>query len=161
MRYYPVRLFATLALLAVAVAVAGAAHAEWSDDGQRVVVTTEAAFADVRFDLENAIIGRGLVVSDVAKVGEMLERTAADLGYAPSPYAAAEVVEFCSAPLTRAMVDADRADLVHCPYRIAVYALVDEPGTVYLAYPKPTAGGATPPREAVEALLRELVEEVL
>ncbi|MDX1592606.1 MAG: DUF302 domain-containing protein [Gammaproteobacteria bacterium] len=142
------------ALLAVAT---GPLPAGWLVEPDRVVVDVEGIFADVRFNLENAIIGEGLVESGTSRVGEMLERTGRDLG-TTSVYGEAVVVEFCSAPLTQALTDADPHDLVHCPYRIAVYTLRARPGTVYLAYPRPTAGGATPEREAIEALLRRVIE---
>jgi len=140
----------------------GAAQAqEWRDDGHRVVVRASGEFADIRSNLEQAIIGAGLTVSTVGHVGEMLERTAPDLGFTGSPVGHADVVEFCSALLTRRMVEANPADLVQCPYRIAVYTLPGEAGSVYLAFAKPTASGATPPLEAIEQLLRRLVEESL
>ena len=41
----------------------------------------EAAFEDVRFDLENAIVNRGLVIDYVSHIGTMLERTGEDVGF--------------------------------------------------------------------------------
>ena len=138
--------------------VAPLSSAERLETPGRVVVTIEGAFADIRQNVANAIIGQGLVESSVSHVGEMLERTGRDLG-TTSVFTEAEVVEFCSAPLTQAMTGADPHAIVNCPYRIAVYTLASEPGVVYLAYPRPTAGGATPELEAVEALLNLVVEE--
>jgi uncharacterized protein (DUF302 family) len=135
--------------------------AEWRDDGQRVVTSTAGEFADVRQFLADAIIEQGLVESGTAHVADMLERTAKDLGGGPPVFGHAEVVEFCSAKLTRELVEADPHDLVHCPYRIAVYTLAGAPDTVYFAYDKPTAGRATPAREAIEALLKSVVEASL
>lgn len=135
-------------------------RAEWLEESSRVVVSTEGTFADMRQNVADAIIGQGLVESAASHVGEMLERTGRDLG-TTSVYAEAEVVEFCSASLTQAMTAADPHAIVHCPYRIAIYTLTGEPGVVYLAYPRPTVGGATPELEAVEALLREVVEASL
>ncbi len=135
-------------------------RAEWLEDQGMVVASTQGTFADVRQNVADAIIGQGLVENSTAQVGEMLARTGADLG-TRSVYAHAEVVEFCSAPLTQAMTAANPHAIVHCPYRIAVYTLAAQPDTVYLAYPRPTAGGATPELEAVEALLRLVVEESL
>lgn len=148
-------------LPAVALLLALPLAAETLDDGHRVVVSTTGAFADVRQYVADAIVEQGLVESSSAHVAEMLERTGKDLGAGPPTYLQAEVVEFCSAQLTRAMVAADPHDLVSCPYRVAVYVLASQPDTVYLAYPKPTAAGATPEREAIEALLRQVVESAL
>ncbi len=135
-------------------------RAEWLEEPDRVVVSTEGSFADTRQYLADAIIGQGLVESATSHVGDMLERTGRDLG-TTSVYAEAEVVEFCSASLTQAMTVADPHAIVHCPYRIAIYTLTGEPEVVYLTYPRPTVGGATPELEAVEALLREVVEASL
>jgi len=151
------RIIIAFAALLVALPV----FAEWDDNGHRVVAATGGEQADIRQDLEDAIIGRGLVISAVAHVGDMLARTAADLGFNGSPFIAADVVEFCSALLTHRLTAADPSAIIHCPYRIAVYSLPDRPDTVYLAYTKPTASGVTPELEAVEKLLHDLVEEVL
>lgn len=133
---------------------------DWQEQPGRVVVSTEGEFADVRQNVGDAIVGQGLVESGTSHVGEMLERTGRDLG-TTSVFAEAEVIEFCSAALTQAMTAADPHAIVNCPYRIAVYTLTASPGVVYLSYPRPTAGGATPELEAVEALLRLVVEESL
>ncbi len=145
-------------ILAVLLLLAPHASAERLETQGRVVVSIEGTFADIRQNVANAIIGQGLVESGVSHVGEMLERTGRDLG-TTSVFADAEVIEFCSAALTQAMTAADPHTVVNCPYRVAVYTLTAEPGVVYLAYPRPTAGGATPELEAVEALLRLVVEE--
>jgi len=147
--------------LAALLLAAAQLQAESIERPERVVATTSGPFADVRQNLADAIIGQGLVESGTSHVGAMLERTAADLGAGDPVFGAAEVVEFCSAQLTRALVEADPHAIVHCPYRIAIYTLAGAPETVYLAFPRPTVGGATPTLEAVEALLRLIVEEAL
>ena len=106
-----------------------------ADDGARVVMA-KGKFADVKDDLVAAIVQRGLVVNYVAHVGDMLERTGRDLGKGKHIYDQAEVVEFCSATASRAMMEADPRNLVYCPYTISVYTLPDKPGLVYLAHRK-------------------------
>lgn len=115
-------------LLGLSIAISAAA-----DDGAKVV-TAKGKFADVRDDLVVAIEQRGFVVNFVAHVGDMLERTGRDLGKTNKIYEHAEVIEFCSATASRAMMEADPQNLVFCPYTIAIYTLPGKPGVVYLAH---------------------------
>ncbi|MBE0620274.1 MAG: DUF302 domain-containing protein [Burkholderiales bacterium] len=111
-------------------------------DGGAKVVAANGKFADMKDDLVAAIEQRGLVVNYVAHVGDMLERTGRDLGKAKRVYEQAEVIEFCSATASRAMMEADAQNLVYCPYTIAIYTLPGKPGMVYLArreYPQTAA----------------------
>ena len=52
-----------------------------------------------------ALDGRGLVVSSISYVGEMLERTGKDLGRTKKIYGKANVMEFCSAVISRDMME--------------------------------------------------------
>ena len=106
------------------------------------VVTAQGKFVDVKDDVVAAIVQRGLVVNFVAHVGEMLERTGRDLGMNKRLYDQAEVIEFCSATVSRKMMDADAHNLAYCPYTIAVYTLPGKPDKVYLVrreYPETAA----------------------
>jgi uncharacterized protein (DUF302 family) len=103
-----------------------------ADEGVKVVAAN-GTFADVKEDLVAAIEQRGLVVSFTAHVGDMLERTGRDLGKTGKIYGRAEVIEFCSAAVSRAMMEADPLNLAYCPYTIAVYTLPGRPGVVHLA----------------------------
>ena len=48
--------------------------------------------------MENAILDFGLVISEHNHVGDMLERTKADLGATETIYAYADISGFCSRP---------------------------------------------------------------
>ena len=91
--------------------------------------STKGEFADVRDRVVMALENRGLVVNYTAKVGEMLDRTGRDLGRDRRIYNQAEVLEFCSAALSRDTMEADPRNIVFCPYAIAVYTLPKSPGT--------------------------------
>ena len=117
----------------------------------------EGAFEDVAFDLKLAVEGRGLVVDHVSHVGEMLNRTAADVGAGRQVYAAAEVIQFCSATVSRQVMEADPLNLAWCPYGIFVYQLAGEAETVTVGFRRMPDG----PMQAVEALLTEIVEEAV
>lgn len=125
---------------------------------QRVVVPVAGEFEDVRDYLLDAIAAEGLVVSYTAHVQTMLARTAEATGASRRIYGDAEVVEFCSAALTRKLLEDDPHAIVQCPYRIAVYTLDGSPQTTYLAYPRPTAAGDVPTLAAIEALLEAIIE---
>lgn len=103
-----------------------------ADEGVKMVAAN-GTFADVKEDLVAAIEQRGLVVNYTAHVGDMLERTGRDLGKTGKIYGRAEVIEFCSATVSRAMMEADPLNLAYCPYTIAVYTLPGRPGVVHLA----------------------------
>ena len=106
--------------------------------------------------LVEAIEAEGLVVGAVLPFNRMLERTASSAGPTASPYAEAEIVQFCSSGLAWQMVGEDVDQLALCPLSIAVYSLAAEPGLVWLAYRLP--GSATAARGRADALLRRLVE---
>jgi uncharacterized protein (DUF302 family) len=103
---------------------------------QTHVVTHAVAgeFDDVRLDLETAIVNRGLVVDYEAFVGEMLARTAADVGAEREVFTRAESFQFCSAVLSRRMMEADPANLGFCPHIVFAYAVPGEDGMVHVGY---------------------------
>ena len=126
--------------------------------------SVKGEFTDVRDRVIMALESRGLVVNYTAKVGDMLDRTGRDLGRDRRIYNNAEVLEFCSASLSRDTMEADPRNIVFCPYAIAVYTLPYTPGTVYLSYRVPAAQGSGQSiraLRAVEKLLAEVVGEAL
>lgn len=127
MRHIPATLIA--AGLAMAVALPGAAL------GQDLVSRTKkGTFDDVKFELTNAIVDRGLKVDHTGFIGEMLKRTGADVGSSKPLYKQAEYMTFCSAKLSRAMMEADTANIGLCPYVVFVYETVAKPGEIVVGY---------------------------
>ena len=127
------------------------------------VRSVRGSFDDVRERVQLAIEGRGLVVSYVARVGEMLARTGGDVGTSARIFTNAEVLEFCSARYSADAMAADPHSIVQCPYGIAVYVLTKEPDRVFVAYRRNVVDGraATPALAAVDRLLAEIVDEAL
>jgi hypothetical protein len=125
----------------------------------------KAAFDDVKFELGNAIIARGLTVDHTGQIGRMLERTGADVGSTRPLYAHAEFVTFCSAKLSRAMMEADPANIAFCPYVIFIYEAADRPGETVVGYRRPqSAAGSEAARKSladVDALLDGIVKDAL
>jgi len=145
--------FFILTFFLMALAVSGGAVA--ADD----VATREMTGGDFQSTHEaliEVIEAEGLVVSAVIPFNHMLERTAADLDYAASPYANAEVVQFCSSVLAWQMISEDVSQLAMCPLSVVVYVERAEPGKVMLAYRVP--GRVTAARARADDLLRRVLE---
>ncbi|MDR9485378.1 MULTISPECIES: DUF302 domain-containing protein [Sediminimonas] len=103
----------TAALTCAAMAAPAAAE-------EMISYTTDQSYEDVVFGLENAILDEGLVIDSTSHVGAMLERTRADVGSDVVLFEAADVYSFCSAQLSREVMEADPMNIVFCPYDIFV-----------------------------------------
>ena len=137
------RLFATL----VALGLSGPALA-----GEAITYPFEGSFEDAAFAVESAIIDRGLVIDYVSKIGEMLKRTGADVGSDVTIFDAANSYQFCSAVLSRKVMEADPLNIVHCPYSVFV---IERGGKVEIGYRALPEGEM----QQVQALLDEIARE--
>lgn len=113
---------------------------------------TDGDYEDALFGVESAILDRGLVIDYVSHVGEMLARTGADVGSDVVLFDQAQVFLFCSAQLSREMMEADPMNIGHCPYGVFV---ADRAGEVVIGYRSYPDG----PMQAVQTLLSEIAEE--
>ncbi|MGR3662895.1 MAG: DUF302 domain-containing protein [Paracoccaceae bacterium] len=93
-------------------------------------------FDDATFSVESAIIDRGLVIDYVSHTGEMLARTAADVGSDTKLFDAADVFMFCSAVLSRKMMEINALNVAYCPYSIFVTDIDGEVAIGYRNYPE-------------------------
>ncbi|KIN61060.1 hypothetical protein Z945_2045 [Sulfitobacter noctilucae] len=114
----------------------------------------EGSFEDATFAVESAIVGRGLVIDYVSHTGEMLARTAADVGSDVKLFEEADIFLFCSATLSRNVMEADPMNIAHCPYGIFV---ADRAGDVTVGYRTYPEG----PMQEVQAFLDEIVKEAM
>lgn len=115
-------------------------------------VVKKASFDDVKFELNNAIIERGLKVDFSGSISQMLDRTGADVGSTRPVYKHAEFMSFCSAKLSRQMMEADAANVAFCPYTVFIYETAAAPGEIVVGYrPFPQPGD-----EASRAALSEI-----
>ena len=112
------------------------------------------SFEDTRDAVVMAIESRGLVINYTSHLAEMLARTGADLGASKKIFDQGEIIEFCSARLSRQMMEADPHNIVLCPFAISIYTLPGESGT-WIAYRQPQGKAAKP----VAALLRDIAGE--
>ncbi|MCH1387795.1 MAG: DUF302 domain-containing protein [Rhodobacteraceae bacterium] len=142
-------------ITAAAILLAGLAHAALANDTVTYEVTDQS-YDDVMFGLENAILDFGLVISEHNHVGDMLERTKADLGATETIYAYADVFGFCSAPLSRAAMLEDPMNIRFCPYNIYMYQISEESPVIigYDVYPE----GAL---QDVQALLDDITRSAI
>ena len=119
-----------------------------------VTVPFDGSFDDATFAVESAIVGQGLVIDHVSHVGEMLNRTGADVGSDKQIFKAADIFIFCSATVSREVMEVDPMNIVFCPY--GVFVTEDDIGVKvgYRGYPDG-------PMEKVETLLSGIVEEAV
>lgn len=142
-------------ITAATILIAGLAHSALASDTVTYEVTDQS-YDDVMFGLENAILDFGLVISEHNHVGDMLERTKADLGATETIYAYADVFGFCSAPLSRAAMLEDPMNIRFCPYNIYMYQISEDSPVIigYDVYPE----GAL---QDVQALLDDITRSAI
>ena len=119
---------------------------------QSVTYSFDGSFEDAAFAVESAIVGRGLVIDYVSHTGEMLARTAADVGSDVELFVEADIFLFCSAQVSREVMEADPMNIAHCPYGIFV---AEMEGKVMIGYRNLPDG----PMQEVQALLDEIARE--
>ena len=115
-------------------------------------------FSDIRDNLTLAIENRGLVVNYVSHIAEMLNRTGSDIGASKRVFEQAEIIEFCSASLSRRMMEADPHNIVLCPFAISIYSLPGEPDKVWVAYRKPQGSAAKQVGELLSGIAGEAAQ---
>lgn len=111
-----------------------------------------------------AITDRGMIVNNVSHVGDMLERTGKALGATKQIFLKAEVLEFCSAVVSRNMMEPDPDNIVFCPYTISIYVIPEKPDEVRVGYRKPQIVGSEASQKAlmeVDALLSGIIKDAL
>ena len=136
----------------LALTVAGALATTVVQAQEAVVTGFDGTFEDAKFSVESAIVDRGLVIDYVSHVGDMLNRTGADVGSDTQIFSAADVFIFCSAVVSREVMEADPMNIVHCPYGIFVAESADGVIIGYRQYPDG-------PMQKVQTLLAEIVSD--
>jgi uncharacterized protein (DUF302 family) len=135
-----------------------------ADGAHMAVFTKQGSYADVREAVEQAITGRGFVINNVSHVGDMLARTGKDLGGTKQVFLHAEAFEFCSATVSRRMMETDPDNIVFCPYIIAIYVVPQKPKEVRVAFRKTQMVGSKASQESLKAvndLLTEIIREAV
>ncbi|MBC7282369.1 DUF302 domain-containing protein [Hoeflea sp.] len=143
------RMMTGLGLLALACVPVQAA----GDDVFTVV--TEIPFADAAQGVNEAIVNKGFKVDYHGFLGDMLKRTAGDVGASKELYKDAEFFTFCSAVVSRTVMEADIGDIAYCPYVVFVYEDAATPGKVTIGHRNLPEGGE---RGQVNDILNEIVK---
>lgn len=126
--------------------------------------TKKADFDDVRFELGNAVTTRGFAAHSEGNLAKMLTQTGADLGSTTVIYKRAEFITFCSARYTRAMVEADPANIGNCPFLVFAYEIAAKPGDVVVGFRKLGTARSEPVKKVfaeIEAMLDGLVRDAI
>lgn len=121
---------------------------------EAVTYPFEGSFDDATFSVENAIIGKGLVIDYVSHTGDMLNRTGADVGSDTMIFEGADIFLFCSAQLSREVMEVDPMNIAYCPYGIFVTERGEEVMIGYRTYPEGEM-------QKVAALLEEIIQDAI
>ncbi|MFA6902637.1 MAG: DUF302 domain-containing protein [Gallionellaceae bacterium] len=149
--------------IAAIMVLATLSHSALADGTHMTMFTKKGSFAEVKEAVEMAITGRGFVINNVSHIGEMLERTGKDLGGKPV-FIKAEALEFCSASVSRHMMETDPDNIVFCPYIIAIYVLPSKPDEVRVAYRNAQMVGSPASQKSLKAvndLLSSIIREAV
>lgn len=110
-------------------------HAQAATSSSNIVeVSVDATFSDTSIDIENAISNRGFVIDFKANLGEMLARTAADVGSTNTVYKNAVTWQFCSAVLSRQMTEISASNIAYCPYVVFAYETAEKPNKIVVGF---------------------------
>ena len=94
---------------------------------------------DADFVVTSTIEGGGLVIDYTAQVGAMMARTGVDLGFGASPVGPdARSSQFCSATVSRQVMEADPMNVAYCPYAIFVAEIDGETVVGYRSFAEPS-----------------------
>ncbi len=135
---------------ALAIALAFAAAPALAEDA--IVTDYDGSFEDATFAVEAAIVNQGLVIDSTSHVGDMLNRTGQDVGSDVTLFEKADIYNFCSAVVSREVMEVDPTNIQYCPYGIFV---TDREGKVQIGY-RDYPDGAM---QAVEDMLAAIVAE--
>ena len=122
-----------------------------------ITYDTDQPFDDVTFGLENAILDAGLVIDHVSHTGDMLERTRGDVGSDVTLFLDADIYSFCSAKLSREVMEADPMNILFCPYDIFVMVRPETPEVTTIGFRTFPEGAM----KSVEALLDDLARAAI
>lgn len=122
-----------------------------------ITYDTDQSFEDVTFGLESAIVDQGLVIDHISYTGDMLERTRGDVGSDVTLYLHADIYSFCSAQLSREVMEADPMNIIYCPYNIFVMVRPETPDITTIGFRTFPDG----PMKTIETLLNDITKTAI
>ena len=119
-----------------------------------ILYNYEGTFDDATFSVEGAILGKGLVIDHISHTGDMLSRTANDVGSDIEIFKSADIFLFCSAAISRKVMEANPLNIAHCPYNIFVF---ENDNGVHIGHRSYPDG----PMQMVHELLTDIISQAL
>ena len=126
------------------------------DIGTGIVYPFDGGFDDATFAVESAIVGAGLIIDYTSHTGDMLARTGKDVGSDVVLFDNADIFLFCSAGVSRKVMEANPMNISYCPYAIFVS---DREGEVVVGYRKYPEGEMQMVQELLDGIVQEAVSE--
>ncbi len=97
-------------------------------------VTIPESLGDMEFAVESAILDMGLTIDFTSHSGDMLERTRVDVGSDVVLFEGATIFNFCSARVSRRVIEADINNIGFCPYSIFLYTTPANPDVTVIGH---------------------------
>lgn len=141
--------FGWVGVMCLGLGLASAAAAE-----EAFTYDFDGSFDDATLAVENAIVDLGLVIDYVSHVGEMLNRTGADLGKTEQVSENADIFLFHSANISRQVREANPLNITYCPDSIFVMETAKGVIVGHKDYPQ----GAL---QLVEDLMQQIMAEAI
>jgi len=127
-------------------------------------INLKGDYADLKETLEMAITDHGMVISKVFHISDMLQRTGKAIGAKKQVYNKGEILSFCSARLSRKMMEMNPEYISFCPFRISIYAVANDVNNIQLTYQSIKSSDPTIQKKVfykINKLLETIVSEVL
>jgi uncharacterized protein (DUF302 family) len=141
--------------LAIATALAATLAAPAVAD-QLILTPAGMSFDDATFAVESTIVGQGLVIDYTSHTGDMLERTRGDVESDVVLFEGANIYLFCSASVSREVMEADWRNIANCPYAIHV---IERPGEeVMIGYVARSAESMAPVNDLLAGIVAEATQ---
>ena len=116
------------------------------------------SFDNVAFSVESAILDKGLTIDAVSHVGEMLERTRVDVGSEVTLYSEGVVYSFCSASVSRDVMEVDIMNIAFCPYGIFVFSTPENPDQTTVGHRFMPGESMAPVNDLLGAIILEAID---
>ena len=93
----------------------------------------------------------------LAGVAEPSDRFIDGVDLSPVLFEGADIYSFCSATVSRQVMEADPMNIVHCPYHIFVMTQPDTPGVTTIGYRDFADASMDPVEELLDTIAREAI----
>ena len=120
--------------------------------------TVQETLDDVEFALESAILDMGLAIDFVSHSGAMLERTREDVGSDVVLFTGATIYNFCSATVSRQVIEADINNIIYCPYSIYAYSTPDNPDETVVGHQLYPGESMQPANDLLDRIIANALE---